>query len=248
MSPFHSVRPSTPHDSRPAVAGFRVIAVTVLLAAVPAAQTGRMAPDVLPGVATEKLALSLDAARAHRRHVWRDGVPRNPDGTVNAYIEIARGDRRKWELDMRTNARAIDRMIPETIGGYPVNYGFVPQTVSYDGDPFDALVLGPPIPGGETVRGVVVGLMYMEDEKGLDSKVVLARPGPDGKPVHALTPADQKRIGEYFRKYKEHEAGAHSTVPGWGSIEEGNRLVTMTHAFFLKCRARAGQACAATDR
>ena len=46
---------------------------------------------------------------------------------------------------MRANRRAIDRMIPISIGGYPVNYGFVPQTVSYDGDPFDVLVLGPPL-------------------------------------------------------------------------------------------------------
>ena len=45
---------------------------------------------------------------------------------------------------MSTNERAIDRIIPKAIGGYPVNYGFVPQTVSYDGDPFDVLVLGPP--------------------------------------------------------------------------------------------------------
>ena len=63
--------------------------------------------------------------------IWRDTPPTNADGTVNAYIEIARGDRRKWEFDMRANARAIDRMMPEEVGGYPVNYGFVPQTVSY---------------------------------------------------------------------------------------------------------------------
>ena len=55
---------------------------------------------------------------------------------MSAYIEIARGDRRKWELDTGANARAIDCVIPESVGGYPVNYGFVPQTVSYDGDPF----------------------------------------------------------------------------------------------------------------
>ena len=49
---------------------------------------------------------------------------------------------------MRANARAIDRMMPVDVGGYPVNYGFVPQTISYDGDPFDVLVLGPPLAGG----------------------------------------------------------------------------------------------------
>ena len=88
-------------------------------------------------MATTKLAQSLEAARAHTRHIWRDGPPRNADGTVNAYIEISRGDQRKWELDMRANARAIDRMMPDTLGGYPVNYGssFV-LAVSYeDGGP-----------------------------------------------------------------------------------------------------------------
>ena len=49
---------------------------------------------------------------------------------------------------MGANRRAMDRTIPAEVGGYPVNYGFVPQTVSYDGDPFDVLVLGPPIEGG----------------------------------------------------------------------------------------------------
>jgi hypothetical protein len=88
---------------------------------------------------------------------------------------------------MNANARPIDRMIPTDVGGYPVNYGFVPQTVSYDGDPFDALVLGPPLPDGQFVRGVIVGVMFMEDEKGLDSKVVLSRTDASGRPVHALT-------------------------------------------------------------
>jgi inorganic pyrophosphatase len=162
---------------------------------------------------------------------------------VNAYIEIARGDRRKWELDIGKNARAIDRVIPESVGGYPVNYGFVPQTESYDGDPFDALVLGPAINGGETIRSMVVGLMYMEDEKGLDSKAVLSLLGARGQPLHELTASDQQRIGEYFRRYKEHQIGAYSKVPGWGSVAEGIALVERTHAFFLKCRERSGQPC-----
>ena len=147
-----------------------VLLIAALASGVAGAHSQSMAPDTLPVTAGAQLAKSLEAARPHSRHVWRDTSPKNADGTVNAYIEIARGDRRKWELDMGKNARAIDRVIPESVGGYPVNYGFVPQTVSYDGDPFDALVLGPAIDGGETVRGVVVGLMYMEDEKGLDSK------------------------------------------------------------------------------
>ena len=78
----------------------------------------------------------------------------------------------------------------------------MPQTISYDGDPFDVLVLGPALPGGEIVTGVIVGLMQMEDEKGLDSKVVISRAGPDGKPLHQLTTADRERMAAFFNRYK----------------------------------------------
>ena len=221
-------------------------AIPLLLAvfsAAPAAQRLSGVPDVLPPAATTQLARSLEAARPHARHVWRDTPPLNPDGTVNAYIEIGRGDRRKWELSMAANARAIDRVMPSGVGGYPVNYGFVPQTVSYDGDPFDALVLGPAIPGGRVVRGVIVGVMYMHDEKGLDSKVVLSRVGSDGRAAHSLTAGDQRRIGEYFRTYKRHESGKRSDVPGWSTLAEGRSFVTTTHAFFTTCHGQAGQPC-----
>jgi inorganic pyrophosphatase len=200
-------------------------------------------PNVLPAPATSALAASLRDAAPHAMHVWRDTAPTNPDGPVSAYIEIARGDRRKWEFDMGANARAVDRMIPAEVGGYPVNYGFVPQTVSYDGDPFDALVLGPPLPDGQLVRGVIVGVMFMEDEKGLDSKVVLSRTGRDGRPLHALTSQVQREIGDYFNRYKQHQPGAFSKVPGWGPAADGLAYITTTHAFFRQCREHAGTAC-----
>jgi inorganic pyrophosphatase len=221
-----------------------LLAIAGIAVGVAAVAAQPLAPNALPASAVAQLGQSLDAARRHARHVWRDPPPRNADGTVNAYIEISRGDRRKWELDMAANARAIDRTIPESVGGYPVNYGFVPQTVSYDGDPFDALVLGPAIAGGETVRGVVTGLMYMEDEKGLDSKVVLSTIDRSGRPIYALTTSDQQRMAAYFGRYKEHQAGGFSRVPGWGSVAEGLSLVTKTHTFFLKCRERPDRACA----
>jgi inorganic pyrophosphatase len=212
-----------------------------------AAQQMAPPPHLLPGKATATLAASLTAASAHAKHVWRDTPPTNPDGTVNAYIEIPKGDRRKWELDMSANARAIDRMMPASVGGYPVNYGFVPQTVSYDGDPFDVLVLGPPLPGGEFVRGVIVGVMFMEDEKGLDSKVVVSRPDGAGRPIDALTPQLQRQIGDYFNRYKQHEPGAFSKVPGWGSAADGLAYVTTTHAFFRSCRRQAGTSCSVSN-
>ena len=220
--------------------------LTLIVSALPwvlAAQTAERVPDVLPATAGTQLAQSLKSADRAAKHVWRDTPPLNDDGSVNAYIEIARGDRRKWEFDMRANARAVDRVMPADVGGYPVNYGFVPQTISYDGDPFDALVLGPPLPGGRVVRGIIVGVMFMEDEKGLDSKVVLSRTGRDGRPLQGLSAAVQHEIGEYFKRYKRHEPGKFSKVPGWGSIAEGRAYVRTTHAFFRECRQSSVAPC-----
>ena len=204
-----------------------------------AAQPSTRPPNVLPETAVAKLASSLDAARTHRRHIWRDTAPFHGDSLVNAYIEIPRGERRKFEFAMKSNDRAIDRIIPDDVGGYPVNYGFVTQTISYDGDPFDALVLGPPLAGGRIVRGRIVGLMLMEDEKGIDSKVVLSLVDGAGRATHALTEEDRTRIGQYFDTYKRHEPGGFSDVPGWGSAEDGRAHIAITHAFFRQCRGRS---------
>lgn len=192
-------------------------------------------PDTLPAAAAAKLRDSLKSAAAHKRHVWRDTPPL--DGQlVNAYIEIPRGGRRKFELDMAKNAPKIDRLIPEKIGGYPINYGIVPQTVSYDGDPFDVLVLGPALKTGDVVKGVAVGVMHMTDEKGLDSKVVISRVGTDGQPLHQLSDADRARVAEYFNRYKrdDDDPTTFATVPGWGTAAEGLAFVRRTHEFFLQ--------------
>lgn len=186
----------------------------------------------------------------HKHHVWRDTPPfdlsrrsslegsrAEADGQLlNGYIEIPLGGRQKFELDMAKNAPALDREIPAKVGGYPVNYGIVPQTVSYDGDPFDVLVLGPAIPTGQLVNGVIVGLMHMRDETGLDSKVVISRVGADGKPAHPLTAADRKRIADYFNRYKrdDDDPKTFATVPGWGTAAEGLAFVRATHEFFLQ--------------
>jgi inorganic pyrophosphatase len=218
----------------------------LLLVALPCALAAQALPQpspTLPADANAALAASLEAARRHTRHRWRDTPPVNDDGSVNAYVEIARGDRRKWEFDIRANQRVIDRVIPADIGGYPVNYGFVPQTVSYDGDPFDALILGPPLPGGVVARGIVVGLMLMEDEKGVDSKVVLSLAGDGGRPRHELSEAEQARIGHYFSTYKKHEPGKFSRVPGWGSADDARAHIRMTHAFFRQCGSQREGPC-----
>ncbi len=218
------------------------ILTLMLLPIAAAAQMAGTPPRVLPATATAQLVQSLDAARQNTFHVWRDTSAMNEDGTVNAYVEIPRGDVRKWEFDMKTNARAIDRVMPPEIGSYPVNYGFVPQTVSYDGDPFDVLVIGPALPGGELTIGVIVGVMFMEDEKGLDSKVVTSPVDDSGRPRYELSAADRKRIGGYFARYKQHEPGKFSKVPGWGSPADGLAYVQTAHVFFSSAPRLQGDA------
>jgi inorganic pyrophosphatase len=218
----------------------RILLLAVIAPLACAAQHTGDPPPELPAMATVQLRESLELSRPHTSHTWRDTPAMNADGTVNAYIEIPQGELRKWEFDMKANARAVDRVMPDDVGGYPINYGYVPQTVSYDGDPFDALVTGPPLEGGSLVRGAIVGLMFMEDEKGLDSKVVLSTLDADGHPRHALTDAEKRRVGEYFARYKLHEPGKFSKVPGWGSLADGLRHVTVAHAFFRECRQAQG--------
>ena len=215
-----------------------VVLLALCLAGQPAA------PMELPAPAAANLVQSLSKAAPHQQHEWRDRPPML-NGLVNAYIEIPLGERRKYEFDMAKNSRFIDRLMSGRVGGYPVNYGFVPQTVSYDGDPFDVLVLGPALPGGKIVTGVIVGLMQMEDEKGLDSKLVISRAGPDGKPLHQLTDQDRRRMAAFFNRYKEEDDDpkTFAKVPGWGSADDGLSYILTTHAFFTKCRNTAGKAC-----
>jgi inorganic pyrophosphatase len=204
-----------------------VVLVTAAAAAQPAAP-----PAQLPAEAISARQRSVEAARPHARHVWRDTVPQNDDGTVNAYIEIPRGDRRKYELSIAANERFVDREMPRELGGYPINYGIVPQTISYDGDPFDALVLGPALRGGSLVRGVIVGVMHMDDEKGLDSKVILSRVDHRGRALHALRDSDRRRLADFFNRYKKHEPDKFSKVTGWGDAAAGLAFVRTTHGFF----------------
>jgi inorganic pyrophosphatase len=201
----------------------------------------------LPGEAVAKLRNGLAAAARHQDSIWRDVAPQDGQGRVNALVEIARGDRRKFEFDIASNTMRLDRTIPEALGGYPINYGIVPQTISYDGDPFDVLVLGPPLKSGTRVRGAIVGVMRFEDETGPDAKVVITPMDGAGRPRYALTAADRDRMTKFFDAYKKHETGKFSRVTGWGGADEGQALVRITHAFFTDCR-RATGTCVVTAR
>jgi inorganic pyrophosphatase len=219
----------------PLLSGRRTVVAAGCLASLSlAAACSRPAAGDLPPLspaARQKLALSVAAARLHPRHPWRDISALNTDGTVNAYIEISRGDSTKWEFSIAVNRREVDRMLPAALGGYPVNYGFVPQTVSYDSDPTDVLVLGPPLDGDSVVAGRILALMRMLDGGDLDSKVVAAPLDDRGNPRYALESADRDRITRFFNSYKRHE-GKVTHVTGWGDAAEAAAFLRTTAGFY----------------
>ena len=116
------------------------------------------------------------------------------------YRDSARRPARSTSSTWRRTRRPSIATIPEKIGGYPVNYGIVPQTISYDGDPFDVLVLGPAIPTGQLVKGVdrrphAHGGRDRARFEGRD----LAGSAPTASRTHQLTDADRKRMADLLQ-------------------------------------------------
>jgi inorganic pyrophosphatase len=184
------------------------------------------------------LTTLLATIKSQPKNIWRDTPALNADGTVNAYVEIARGGSKKWELDIPLQRPRLDRIVPASLGGYPTGYGFVPATHAWDGDPFDVLVLGPPTRENILVRGRSVGIMHMTDHNGLDSKVVITPLDAQGRPQYTLAETDKQRIAEFFNRYRQHETGndKFSCVTGWGSAEEGVQFVRATAGFVESAR------------
>lgn len=183
-----------------------------------------------PADLEQRVEAYVRAAQRYPTHVWRDVPPLNADGTVNGYVEIPRGESTKWEFRIEANRREVDRTIPPGLGGYPVNYGFLPRTISYDGDPADVLVLGPALEGGRVVKGRIVGFMNMVDGGVLDSKLILSPLDARGNATHALDAATRKRLEVFFNTYKRHE-GKITQVTGFAGAAQGLVFLNRTAGF-----------------
>ena len=91
---------------------------------------------------------------------------------VVVFVEVPSGSRNKYELDEELGAIVLDRRLFTSMA-YPADYGFIEGTLGGDGDPLDALVLvGEPTFPGCRIRGRVVGVFHMADEKGPDEKII----------------------------------------------------------------------------
>ena len=158
---------------------------------------------------------------------------------VNVIIEIPmNAEPIKYEVDKETGAMFVDRFM-NTAMHYPCNYGYVPHTLSEDGDPVDVLVITPvPLISGSVIRCRPIGILNMTDEAGADGKV-LAVPvdklctlyrkaqGPDDVPEQLLA-----QIAHFFEHYKDLEPNKWVKVEGWADAAAAKAEIMASLARF----------------
>jgi inorganic pyrophosphatase len=137
----------------------------------------------------------------------------------------------KYEFDKDSGAILVDRFMQTTMR-YPCNYGFVPHTLSEDGDPIDVLVVTHyPIIPGAVVRVRPIGVFLMEDESGKDEKIIavpvskLDMSFDNIKSTEDLDPMLVKRIAHFFEHYKDLDKGKWVKVEGWDNAAKAETLI-----------------------
>lgn len=144
-----------------------------------------------------------------------------PD-VFNVIIEISANSLPiKYEVDKDSGALFVDRFMGTSMS-YPLNYGFIPQTLGDDGDPLDVLVYTPfPLPPGVVVPCRVLGVLNMDDEAGGDSKLIAIPTEkilPHYKHVQKMEDLGElilKQVQHFFEHYKDLEAGKWVKITGW---------------------------------
>jgi inorganic pyrophosphatase len=159
-------------------------------------------------------------------------IGNNPPEDVNVIIEVEiGGEPIKYEMDKEAGTLFVDRFL-HTPMRYPGNYGFVPHTLSEDGDPIDVLVANTrPIVPGAVINVRPVGVLRMTDDGGPDEKIV-AVPSPKLTKryidVHNYTDLPKitlEQIQHFFEHYKDLEPGKWVKLDGWGDADEARRLI-----------------------
>ena len=147
-------------------------------------------------------------------------------------IEIPMGSHIKYEVDKDTETVFVDRFAFTTMG-YPLNYGFIPGTTAGDGDPVDVLVLSSyAVDPGCAIYCRVVGVLMMEDEAGMDEKI-LAVPIAKVDPFQAhindiddVPEALKNKIKHFFEHYKDLEKGKWVKLKDWQGRTAAEKIVT----------------------
>ncbi len=146
-----------------------------------------------------------------------------PEETITCYIEIPKGSRNKYEFDTEEQVLKLDRFLFSSMV-YPMDYGFVPETVAEDGDPLDVMVcVSEPTFPGCVIDVKPIALFRMEDEQQPDHKVLgVPRPDPTWNTLDTLDDLPKQlrdEIEHFFAVYKDLEQKK-VTVDGWYSRED----------------------------
>ncbi|MEO9189922.1 MAG: inorganic diphosphatase [Acetobacteraceae bacterium] len=156
----------------------------------------------------------------------------SPPDDINVVVEVPiGGEPIKYEMDKEAGTLVVDRFL-HTPMRYPGNYGFVPHTLSEDGDPIDVLVANTrPIFPGAVINVRPIGVLKMEDDAGRDEKII-AVPSPkltkrylNVRNYTDLPEITIEQIQHFFEHYKDLETGKWVKMAGWGDAEEARRLI-----------------------
>lgn len=170
---------------------------------------------------------------------------KNAPDSFNVIIEIPmNADPVKYEVDKETSAIFVDRFM-STAMHYPTNYGYVPKTISGDGDPVDVLVITPvPLIPGVVVTCRAIGILKMTDEAGEDGKV-LAVPIDKILSIYShwqkpedMNPLRLKTIAHFFEHYKDLEANKWVKIQGWEGPEAAKQEIVDGMANYAKAQEK----------
>jgi inorganic pyrophosphatase len=159
-------------------------------------------------------------------------VGKNPPHEINVIIEVPiGGEPIKYEMDKASGILIVDRFLYTSMR-YPGNYGFIPHTLSSDGDPVDVLVVNTrAITPGALMSVRPVGVLVMEDEAGGDEKIIavpasrLTRRYDSVKCYKDLPTITIQQVQHFFEHYKDLEEDKWVKVVNWGGVDEAHRLI-----------------------
>jgi inorganic pyrophosphatase len=176
-------------------------------------------------------------------NLWRD-IPcgDKPPEILNMIIEVISGSRDKYEYNIQWETFVLDRIIPSSVV-FPVEYGFVPQTWFDDEDPLDIMALSyEPLEVGCLVKVRVIGALIIEDEKGVDPKIlsVLVNDARfDGyKDISDVHPHKLREIQEFFETYKRLEPHKWVKFKEWKNAKEASKIVEYAIKKFKELKAK----------
>lgn len=143
---------------------------------------------------------------------------------VNVIVEVPAGSRNKYEYEPEMGVIMRDRVLPGNIR-YPADYGFVPSTISTDGEPLDIMVAAyDPVFSGCMLRARVIGALDMSGEEGIEPNIFAV---PDGDPrfedistLEDLPEQNLREIEQFFIAFKRLEGDEEAEASGWRGLEE----------------------------